>query len=114
MWAPVGDAPVTLVGGVDCSLIPICSRRAARPLSVPLKGSGGSAASSVAETCTCRGSRGVDDREAEKPKNGELGSLVLGDGGGGTGWNWQWWDPGLPAINSGPADRSPQPARQAA
>ena len=43
-----------------------------------LKGSGGSAASSVSVTCACRGSRGVDDWEAKKPKNGELGEPGVG------------------------------------
>lgn len=66
------------VGGVDCVLVPIRSRSAADPLSVSLKGSSGSAASSVTVTCACRGSRGVDYWEAKKPKNGELGEPGVG------------------------------------
>lgn len=32
----------------------------------------------VSVTCACRGSRGVDDWEAKKPKNGELGEPGVG------------------------------------
>ena len=53
-------------------------QRSRSPFSVSLKGSGGSAASSVSVTCACRGSRGVDDWEAKKPKNGELGEPGVG------------------------------------
>lgn len=87
LWATVGAARMMTWAEWSRRLVQLCPSSLRSHWFLPLKAVSSSVASCVAVTGTCRDGLEVDNREAEKQKNGELGDRVSGDGGGGTCWD---------------------------